>query len=645
MTGHADGADVDVSRHGLPDHDASRDAGEASKREGGEALKPCDLIMKGGITSGIVYPAAILELARDYRFFNIGGASAGAMAAACCAAAEYRRRTSPTHDDLTGFHVLDNIKAQIGENLSDLFHPTPRMRPLFSILMALVRRKKGQNSAPVLIQAIVKAYWPRIAAILLPTLLLAATAGFVGGIVEAVLIIVLGLGLALVSVLIGFYRDIMVTLPDGGHTFGLCSGLSDPSYGKVTKPGLVGRRQRYVLPAFTDWITALIDEIAFGEGGRETPLLMEDIKHFDIELATMTTDLASRRPYQLPFTDDLHWISEDDLKRLFPDKICQYVINAARKREAEVAGSGLAMLEQKTLYRLPVGDAMPVMMLARFSLSFPGLISAIPLYRLDKAIAAGKPAFRQCLFSDGGISSNFPIHFFDKLLPSRPTFGVTLADFEPERHGDRRVDLPTAIPKMDELPIASVSTLGGFLGAIVDTAKDWRDTLQSLLPGYAERIVTVRLDSSSEGGFNLDMNARIVDDLAGYGRQAGQALRTDFLPNEHRFRRVVSAMPEIENVAWDFSEKYAKGWPYVPEHQSWDDIFSAYGSTLAAPGEAWNLDAYHVMAKDVRAAGAAIEARDLTQTSIIQQNPGTLPENLTKPDVRFRLVASAGKAR
>jgi hypothetical protein len=42
----------------------------------------CDLIMKGGITSGIVYPPAISEIARDHRLRKIGGTSAGAIAAA-----------------------------------------------------------------------------------------------------------------------------------------------------------------------------------------------------------------------------------------------------------------------------------------------------------------------------------------------------------------------------------------------------------------------------------------------------------------------------------------------------------------------------------------------------------------------------------
>ena len=52
----------------------------------------CDLIMKGGITSGIVYPLAITEIAKAFRLRSIGGTSAGAIAAAAAAAAELGRQ-------------------------------------------------------------------------------------------------------------------------------------------------------------------------------------------------------------------------------------------------------------------------------------------------------------------------------------------------------------------------------------------------------------------------------------------------------------------------------------------------------------------------------------------------------------------------
>jgi hypothetical protein len=46
----------------------------------------CDIVMKGGITSGVVYPPAVVELSKTYTFKNIGGTSAGAIAAAVTAA-------------------------------------------------------------------------------------------------------------------------------------------------------------------------------------------------------------------------------------------------------------------------------------------------------------------------------------------------------------------------------------------------------------------------------------------------------------------------------------------------------------------------------------------------------------------------------
>ena len=47
--------------------------------------------MKGGITSGVVYPLAVCELATVYRLRSVGGSSAGAIAAAAAACAELGR--------------------------------------------------------------------------------------------------------------------------------------------------------------------------------------------------------------------------------------------------------------------------------------------------------------------------------------------------------------------------------------------------------------------------------------------------------------------------------------------------------------------------------------------------------------------------
>src|SRR5215217_8752135 len=94
----------------------------------------CDVVMKGGITSGIVYPWAVCDLATRYRLVNVGGASAGAIAAAAAAAAEYGRTQGG------GFPVLAGLPGQLGAQtkgqslLFSLFQPQRRTAPLFALL-------------------------------------------------------------------------------------------------------------------------------------------------------------------------------------------------------------------------------------------------------------------------------------------------------------------------------------------------------------------------------------------------------------------------------------------------------------------------------------------------------------------------------
>jgi hypothetical protein len=111
----------------------------------------CDIIMKGGITSGVVYPFAIAELAKRYRFANIGGTSAGAIAAAAAAAAEYGRYVPGK-----GFKRLTELPAEVGTNLLGLFQPSPKLRPLFQILVAAL---KGRTTAGKVLRVAAAALW------------------------------------------------------------------------------------------------------------------------------------------------------------------------------------------------------------------------------------------------------------------------------------------------------------------------------------------------------------------------------------------------------------------------------------------------------------------------------------------------------
>jgi hypothetical protein len=93
-------------------------------------------------------------------------------------------------------------------------------------------------------------------------------------------------------------------------------------------------------------------------------------------------------------------------------------------------------------------------------------------------------------FSDGGITSNFPVHLFDALLPNWPTFGLNLGSF-PDGHPHQDVWLPQdwQATKAPTSEVASAAT--SFVSAIVDTARSWRDTMQTGMPGYRGRVAWV----------------------------------------------------------------------------------------------------------------------------------------------------------
>src|SRR5260370_23013333 len=103
------------------------------------SLRSCDLAMKGGITSGIVYPPAIIQLKGKYKFRSIGGTSAGAIAASVIAAAEFNRNNGGSD---TGFDYLDkHVQQWLGadSNLRNLFQASPATKPLMDFALAFLR--------------------------------------------------------------------------------------------------------------------------------------------------------------------------------------------------------------------------------------------------------------------------------------------------------------------------------------------------------------------------------------------------------------------------------------------------------------------------------------------------------------------------
>ena len=96
-----------------------------------------------------------------------------------------------------------------------------------------------------------------------------------------------------------------------------------------------------------------------------------------------------------------------------------------------------------------------------------------------------------------------------------------------------------------------------FLEALVTTATSWRDSLQTTMPGFRDRVVHIS-QRSNEGGFNLGMEPAIVERLACRGTVAGRKLRDQFGWDLHVWIRLRAHLAAQEKCAVAFSKTFAK---------------------------------------------------------------------------------------
>ncbi len=295
-----------------------------------------------------------------------------------------------------------------------------------------------------------------------------------------------------------------------------------------------------------------------------------------VELRMMTTNLMLCRPYTLPFDNQLYSFKREDFEKIFPARIVKYLVDHSTRLMPEAG-------EEGEYYKFPPAENLPVVVAARMSLSFPLLISAVPLYARDYTMLGDEAKkLRCCLFSDGGLSSNFPIHFFDRMLPNTPTFGISLDAYDSRRdphqqhdssesasHGsppgeqvsdgddESRVWMPPTNRAQSGLllPIQQFEGLFGFLMQLVYAAKDWQDNPQSTLAGSRDRIVHIFL-KPEEGGLNINMPSALVGALGGYGAEAGDLLRDSFDLDEHRWRRFLVAMDRLNQAFEQLTAAY-----------------------------------------------------------------------------------------
>jgi hypothetical protein len=501
----------------------------------------CDLVLKGGITSGVVYPPAIVELARDHRFHNIGGASAGAIGAVAAAAAEYGRQAGGG-----GFEGLATIPSDLAvkdpssgqTTLQRLFVPQPETREYFDLFW---QQRKLKGRAVKRIRALLPSLFrhspwlppsnaAKLGAFGLPVaaviwLALDPSPGTIGFTVLAVLV---GAAVYVVSRAVAgasnMANDAQKAVADNMH--GLCNGRS------------VGDQI-----GLTDWLHERIEGLAgdvrhspdAGQAESPPPLTYGDLKKHDIGLVTLTTNLSQNSSETFPFSDATWAFKPADMYVLFPRPVAAYL--EQRGTVATQTSDQRDKLEGEGLLKLPRADELPILFGARVSLSFPVVISAVPLWRLTPVQSGNSwvTEYHEVWLSDGGICSNMPVHLFDRALPSRPTYGINLgsgatapaekfdSDAEESAYARSNVWRPIRAGSGALAPIVGISSTTQLLGEVLTTMQNWSDNSMTRALGVRDRICTVRL-RGDEGGMNLDMPSETIIGLAPRGRAAGESL-------------------------------------------------------------------------------------------------------------------------
>lgn len=558
--------------------------GRSVDDRGGDAMDApadrfCDIVMEGGITSGIIYAAAVVELARHYRFKNIGGSSIGAFAAALTAAAEYRRR----HGASDGFEALAGLPLELAREqggrtlLERLFVPQRRTRRLFNIFLSTLDRGGPGRMLLFGLGAALRQYaWHVaiaslvLAAIVLPGPLQATLqCRALSGQPACSLALLSWSGAALLALGVALAGGILAGIAwDLGHgvvrnDFGLCRGWdADARTDAVDVAG---------------FLHLAIQRVAGRDAG-DAPLTFRDLWNApgspsqvlgfeargkaarSINLEVYASNLAHGRPYRFPLeeTEDVGrlFFRVEELERFFPRGIVQYLAAFSRpytaRSEADPAlgSAGAGYLE------LPVAD-LPIVVAVRLSMSFPLLISAVPLHAVDHR----RQCMDRCWISDGGLCSNFPIHLFDSFLPMWPTFGISLESRE--KSDPRRVELPQfhtsgRADSWDLGPEHSFWRLGAFIASLWNTTWRWNDSTMMRMPGVRDRVVRIYL-TGDEGGVNIRMGAAKIRMLGSvYGEAAARAFVRKFRSaegggwEEHRWVRLNCLMISLRERIRNF---------------------------------------------------------------------------------------------
>lgn len=584
----------------------------------------CDVIMKGGTASAIVYPPLLAGLVSSalaqedsstdaepqqdsFELRNLAGTSAGSIGAVLGAAAEYRRQKvragEQTGDPLSGFKTLSEFPAVLDEagGILPLFQPWAETKLVWDLLWAL-KLGKGFKGKVCDAWQVFQPHWRWLAGggilgLLVARLCWLPGRGDSGGALASAALLLLaavvcGLfkcsRLAVPVVLI--WLPVALAKPPGSVVLALLTGLvllpvCGHLYWLVVK--VLPRKCYGVCPGgtLTNWLATEIDKVA-GKEGDELPLTFHDYEHCRADgesqqLRMVTTCLTQGRPYFLPFRQDVWWFDPAQLNDLMGAELVAKLVKLATRDQstdepvtavdravgpplgdedvvdsAARPASGCVAWQGHLLYALPTDD-LPVAVGMRLSMALPGVLCAVPLWerRFERSAdgAGWTPVFKQAWFTDGGVTANLPVHFFDVMVPRWPTVTINL-DYATtaDDPGDvylAKSNLAGQSPRRQ--PLENVWQFG--MG-LLDTMRNWHDNTQLTAPGQRDRLATIRL-SQAQGGMNLNMSLATMEQVARRSRQAATLLVQRFRTPDgvhklnwrnHRWIRLVTASKLLE---------------------------------------------------------------------------------------------------
>jgi hypothetical protein len=340
----------------------------------------------------------------------------------------------------------------------------------------------------------------------------------------------------------------------------------------------------------TEWLNNQVNILAGHPA--ERPLTFGDLRRAGVTLKMISTCLTLGRPFTLPFDTNEFYFSPEEMRAYFPKPVVDWMVQHA----GEIS-EHRDLVNTSGFVSLPVADDLPVIVATRLSLSFPLLFCAVPLYGVDwtrrrrganeplpakrvpgDALGHNEPRRPEVVwFSDGGICSNFPLHLFDSPLPRWPTFGLNLRDTRPDYSYDSPNDhvwMPTnnlgGIAQEWKRWTGESSAALSFLGSIVEAARNWTDTLQTMVPGYRDRIAHIYLDKE-QGGLNLNMPGDVVEEIGRYGGLAAEKLADRFLRGTDN--------GESTPMTWD-NQRWVR---YRSTMEVVKDFLSRFSASLKSP--------------------------------------------------------------